>query len=177
MIFQIMPFWRLEHPEYHFITHCWHICPPKFGLVHYIFKVLYMCPVYTMTKRFFAILKSWFNPYQLSMTKVNYGWWSDILNINGLTIWHDLSGIRHVLKLIVSNNRPIWIWSSWKFSENIPTWNRTFCLVGMVYLSGTACQISAILKIITWPIVGHFEFVRVENFQRISLSKTAHLVS
>ena len=56
----------------------------------------------------------------------------------------------------MANNRPFWMCSSWRFPEHILTWNRTFCFIVMVLLSGTSCQISGIDKFIMangWPIV------------------------
>ena len=46
-----------------------------------------------------------------------------------------------------SHNRSFWICSSWTFPEHILTWNRTFCFMVMVLLSGTSCQIFSHSKI------------------------------
>ena len=78
--------------------------------------------------------------------KVNYG--------------RPVSGI---LKFILADNLPFWILSSWKFSEHIPTWNRTFCFVVMVLLSGTVCQISGILK---WSVGRPIKQVKCQKPQK-----------
>ena len=62
---------------------------------------------------------------------------NDIPNYANFEGWSiSLSGtvcpVSGILKLIMADDRPFWIWSSWKFSRHFPTWNRTFCFVVMV---------------------------------------------
>ena len=41
----------------------------------------------------------------------------------------------HILKLIMTNSQPFWIWSSWNCSGHLPPWNSTFCFLVPVVVS------------------------------------------